>query len=91
MIGFTGQGKTSTATTKQCTWYAESGPYCRDVMTQKASDRSRNFYDLLDILNDWTLLYIAQRIIQVVLPYSYMALLESASAMALSLIFFICV
>ena len=91
MIGFTGQYKTSKTKTEKCTYSVQGGVNCQIIQTEKNSDRSRNFFDLLDILNDWTLLYVAQRTIQLVLPYSYIALLEVASALAVSLVAVICV
>lgn len=91
MIGFTGQFITKSSTTTTCTTTPSEGYGCVSQNIQYEADRSRNFFQLLDLLNDWTSLYISQRTVQIAVPYAYMALLESASVMALSLLAVLCI
>lgn len=79
MVGFTADLENELGATMTTTLTSSGDTTKVDVSQDE--ERKKDFFELYDVFENWNTLFMSQRMLQMVLPYAYVALLETAVVM----------
>ena len=51
------------------------------ITISQDEESKKNFFDLFEVMENWSLLFFSQRALQIALPYAYLIMLEASVAM----------
>jgi len=79
MVGFAPDLDNEVAATMTTTLTASGNTVA--ISISQDEERKKDFFELYDVFENWNTLFMSQRMLQMLLPYAYVAMLETAVVM----------
>lgn len=76
MVGLNGREGPQRSTTKQFNYPTATGTTTQTIQTNFRAQFFKNFVSLEEISQNWSIFYLAQRFVQIITPYMYIAFIE---------------